>query len=384
MALRLHHIPIFVRDQERSLKFYRDQLGFAVTVDYSQDTHRFILVQPPGGNVALALLRSEDRARIGTSNGIVFVTVDVHAQFKIWSNLGVRFQHAALLQQWGGAIAPFYDPDGNRYILAAWNNFTRAAEEERLHLEEKLRAEQRAATERQLAREVQSRLFPQALPEIRSLELSGRCIQALDVGGDYYDFLDLGADLLGLVVGDVSGKGMGAALLMANLQANLRGQSAVLGDDLPRGLATLNDLFLRSSPMSAFATLFLATYCDSTRRVVYANCGHVAALVVRRTGVLERLAATCGLVGLFAHWRCATAECALEAGDVMVVVSDGVTEAMNDEGLEFGEEGLIASITSRQHLAPDELVEGLLEDVRAFGSGPFQDDVTVVAARVRS
>lgn len=383
MALRLHHIPIFVRDQERSLEFYRDKLGFAVTVDYGQGTERFILVQPPGGNVSLALLRPADPARIGTSNGMVFVTVDVHAQFETWRNLGVPFQHAPVLERWGGAIAPFYDPDGNRYILAAWDDFTRAAEAERLRLEEQHQAAQRAATEKQLAREVQSRLFPPAVPETRSLELSGRCIQARDVGGDYYDFLDLGADLLGLVVGDVSGKGMGAALLMANLQANLRGQSAVIAKDLPRGLATVNDLFLRSSPSSAYATIFCATYCDTTRRVVYANCGHVAALVVRRTGVLERLGSTCGMVGLFANWRCATAECDLEAGDVMVVLSDGVTEATNDDGLEFGEEGLIASITSRQHLAPKELIDGLLDDVQAFASGPFQDDVTVVVARVR-
>jgi serine phosphatase RsbU (regulator of sigma subunit)/predicted enzyme related to lactoylglutathione lyase len=384
MALRLHHIPVFVRDQERSLTFYRDLLGFAVTVDYSEGAERFILVQPPGGNVSLALLRPKDETRIGTSNGIVFVTVDVQAQFESWSNLGVQFQHAPMLEQWGGAIAPFYDPDGNRYILAGWDDFTRAAEAERLRLEEQQQAEQRAATERQVASDVQSRLFPQALPAVRSLELAGRCLQARDVGGDYYDFLDLGGDLLGLVVGDVSGKGMGAALLMANLQANLRGQSAVLGTDLPRGLATVNDLFLRSSPGSAFATLFCATYCDTTRRVVYANCGHVAALVVRRTGVVERLASTCGMVGLFANWRCATAECALEAGDLLVVVSDGVTEAMNDDGLEFGEESLIASIVSRQHLAPGELIAGLLEDVQAFASGPFQDDVTVVALRVRS
>jgi serine phosphatase RsbU (regulator of sigma subunit)/predicted enzyme related to lactoylglutathione lyase len=384
MALRLHHIPVFVRDQERSLAFYRDVLGFTVTVDYSQGPDRFILVQPPGGNVSLSLLRSDDHAQIGTSNGIVFVTVDVQAQFEIWSNLGVRFQHAPMLQQWGGAIAPFYDPDGNRYILAAWDDFTRTAEAERLRLEEQRQAEQRTATEKQLAHDIQLRLFPQAVPEIHSLELAGRCIQARDVGGDYYDFLDLGADLFGLVVGDVSGKGMGAALLMANLQANLRGQSAVLGKDLLRGLTTVNDLFLRSSPSNAFATLFFAAYSGTTRRVVYANCGHVAALVVRRTGVLERLASTCGMVGLFANWRCATAECAWEVGDVMVVVSDGVTEATNDDGLEFGEEGFIASITSRQHLAPADLIDGLLEDVQAFAIGPFQDDVTVVVARVRS
>ncbi len=174
MALRLHHIPVFVRDQERSLAFYRDLLGFAVAVDYSQGAKRFVLVQPPGGNVSLALVRPEYQARIGTSDGIVFVTVDVHAQFEIWSKLGVRFQHAPRLEQWGGAIAPFYDPDGNRYILAAWDDFTRAADAERVRLEEQHQAEQRAATERQLARDVQSRLFRK--PYRKSVRWSWRAV----------------------------------------------------------------------------------------------------------------------------------------------------------------------------------------------------------------
>ena len=384
MALRLHHIPIFVRDQEQSLEFYRNRLGFPVTVDFSQGRQRFLLVQPPGGNVSLALLVPEDPAQVGTSRGIVFVTADLQGQFDLWHRQGVPFLHPPRSQGWGGAIAPFSDPDGNQYVLAAWDDFTRAAEAELLRIETERQSEQRAAAEMDLARDVQSRLFPQVLPEAPSLEYAGRCIQARQVGGDYYDFLDLGPDLLGLVVGDVSGKGMGAALLMANLQANLRGQSAVLGNELSRGLTTVNDLFLRSSPGSAFTTVFCASYCGKTRRVLYANCGHVAGLVVRRSGIVECLSSTCGMVGLFADWRCVTAECALDVGDVLVIVSDGVTEATNDDGMEFGEEGLAASITSKRHLAPNELIDSLLEDVRAFASGPFEDDVTVVAARVRA
>jgi len=384
MALRLHHIPIFVRDQEQSLQFYRDRLGFPVTVDFSQGRLRFLLVQPPGGKVSLGLLVPEDQGQVGTSRGIVFVTADLQAQFDLWKSQGVQFLHPPQSQGWGGAIAPFSDPDGNQFVLAAWDDFTRAAEAELLRLEAERLAEQRAAAEMELARDVQARLFPQVLPEAPSLEYAGRCIQARQVGGDYYDFLDLGRDLLGLVVGDVSGKGMGAALLMANLQAYLRGQSAVLGKELSRGLTTVNDLFLRNSPGNAFTTVFCASYCGKTRRVLYANCGHVAGLVARRSGIVERLSSTCGMVGLFADWRCVTEECALDAGDVLVIVSDGVTEATNSDGMEFGEEGLAASIISKRHLAPNELIDSLLEDVRAFTSGRFEDDVTVVAARVRA
>lgn len=383
MALRLHHIPVFVRDQEQSLKFYQDQLGFPVTVDFRQGRERFLLVQPPGGNVSLALIVPEDQGRIGTSRGLAFVTADLQAQFDLWQSRGVRFLHSPRPQGWGGAIAPFSDPDGNEYILAAWDDFTRAAEAELLRLEAQRQSEQRAAAEMELARDVQSRLFPQVLPEAPSLEYAGRCIQARQVGGDYYDFLDLGPGRLGLIVGDVSGKGIAAALLMANLQANLRGQTAALGRNLTCGLGNVNGLFFKNSPGSAFSTLFFAVYAEATRKLEYANCGHVAALVVRRTGAIERLLSTCSMVGLFADWRCVTGECGLEPGDLMLIVSDGVTEATNPEGLEFGEEGLVASITSRQHLAPEELIDGLFKDLQAFASSPFHDDVTVVAARAR-
>src|SRR6202000_2360292 len=131
---------------------------------------------------------------------------------------------------------------------------------------------------------VQARLFPQTLPPLRSLDYAGICIQARHVGGDYYDFLALGQDRLGLLVGDISGKGIAAALLMANLQANLRSQFALAREEPQRFLASVNQLFFENTVDSAYATVFFAEYDDAARRLRYTNCGHLSALLLRRDG----------------------------------------------------------------------------------------------------
>src|SRR6185295_15935368 len=147
----------------------------------------------------------------------------------------------------------------------------------------------RAAHELELAQRVQRRLMPQERPPVASLEYSGRCLQARAVGGDYFDFLDLGPGRLGLVLADVSGKGFSAALLMAALQASLRSRDPEDMLDLPRQLRAVNQLLYRSSETNRFATLFIAVYDDRTRRVVYANCGHNPPLLLRRAGGVDRL-----------------------------------------------------------------------------------------------
>jgi serine phosphatase RsbU (regulator of sigma subunit) len=136
---------------------------------------------------------------------------------------------------------------------------------------------------------VQARLFPQRLPPSRTLEYGGLCLQARRVGGDYYDFLNLGRERLGLVIGDVAGKGIAAALLMANLQANLRSQCAIALDEPQRFLKSVNQLFYESTADSAYATLFFAEYDDRERRLRYANCGHLSGLLLRNDDTLERL-----------------------------------------------------------------------------------------------
>src|SRR6516225_10217435 len=155
----------------------------------------------------------------------------------------------------------------------------------------------------EFARQVQTWLFPQKLPAMQTLEYTGRCVPARTVGGDYYDFLELRPGRLALVLADIAGKGVPGALLMANLQANLRSQYAAAVDDLPGLLASVNRLFFQSTDDSSYATLFFADYDDATHRLRYANCGHRPALLLRSGGKdVERLHSTCTVLGMFEAW----------------------------------------------------------------------------------
>jgi hypothetical protein len=140
---------------------------------------------------------------------------------------------------------------------------------------ERIEADRRIAQEMEFARQVQARLFPQKLPAMKTLAYTGGCIQARTVGGDYYDFLELRPGRLALVLADIAGKGVSGALLMANLQANLRSQYAMAVDDLPQLLASVNRLFYESTDDASYATLFFADYDDASRKLRYANCGHL-------------------------------------------------------------------------------------------------------------
>jgi catechol 2,3-dioxygenase-like lactoylglutathione lyase family enzyme len=215
----LHFVMIFVRDQERSLRFYLDQLGFRLVVDQPFESGgRWIEVAPPDGSASLSLAfaASDSPASrlVGRDTQICFITEDVNAKFQEWSNRGVRFEFPPQEPEWGGTFTRFEDVDGNSFGLAGFDELTRGVETQRRALTQKLESERRAAQELEIAKQVQSRLFPQIHPRLKTLEYAGLCLQARQVGGDYFDFLDLGQERLGLVTGDVSGKGIAAALLM--------------------------------------------------------------------------------------------------------------------------------------------------------------------------
>jgi sigma-B regulation protein RsbU (phosphoserine phosphatase) len=201
---------------------------------------------------------------------------------------------------------------------------------------ERMEAERRIARDMEIAKQVQARLFPQKLPSLDTLEYAGRCIQARDVGGDYYDFLSLGAGRMGLVLADIVGKGIPGALLMANLQAAVRSQYAIASQDLPQFLRSVNQAFYESTDEGSYATLFFGDYQDSTRRLRFANCGHNPPFLVRRNGIAERLAATTTVLGMFERWDSTICEVQIGAGDVLVIYTDGITEANNSVGEEFG------------------------------------------------
>jgi serine phosphatase RsbU (regulator of sigma subunit) len=257
---------------------------------------------------------------------------------------------------------------------------------------ERMEADRRLAQEMEIARQVQARLFPQKLPAMRTLEYAGGCIQARKVGGDYYDFLELCPGRLAMVLADIAGKGVSGALLMANLQANLRSQYALAVDDLPRLLASVNRLFYENSGDASYATLFFADYDDSSRKLRYANCGHLPPLLLRASGSsqdgvsetpqVEWLSSTCTVMGLFEAWQCETAEVELAAGDTLVLYTDGITEAENADGEEFGASRLLDTLGSHAHLPAVPLLQAVVGAVQQFSGGSEQqDDITLVIAR---
>jgi serine phosphatase RsbU (regulator of sigma subunit) len=410
--LSLHSVRVFVRDLDRSLRFYVDQLGFRPVIDTRlQSGERWVAVSPPDGTAILSLVApptgSPEHKLIGRATHAILITSDVTGRFHDWSRKGVRFVSAPRLRRikyekrpasvapsprllgeeapvWGGVFARFKDVDGNTFSLVSFDEVTHAVEAERRAAADRLEAERRAAQELAIARQVQARLFPQSLPALRSLEYAGACLPARAVGGDYYDFLSLGPDRLGLVIGDVMGKGIAAALLMANLQANLRSQVAFALDEPRRLLQSVNTLFCENSPEGSFASLFFADYHDPSGALRYVNCGHLCPLVLRRDGTLDRLEPTSTVLGLFREWECSVGECRLERDDLLALYTDGVTEAFDGAGEEFGEERLVDALRRHRDRPSKSLLEALLDEVRSFSPEEQNDDLTLIVARRRA
>ena len=387
--LSLHFIIIFVRNQERSLRFYRDQLGFRVIVDHQfENGIRWIEVAPPDGsaNLALAQIKADPESEklLGRDTNIYFLSEDVIAKYNEWNSRGVPFLFPPRVPEWGGFFTRFEDPDGNSYGVAGFDELTLTVESQRRVQEQKLEAERRAAQEIEIAKQVQARLFPQVRPQAKTLEYAGLCLQARQVGGDYFDFLDLGQQRLGLVIGDVSGKGIAAALLMANLQANLRSQCALALTHPELFLRSVNRLFYENTVDSAYASLFFAEYDDESRRLRYANCGHLSGIIMRGDNACCRLHSTGTLLGLFQDWECKFSEFELAPGDLLALYTDGVTEALTDRGEEFGEENLIQRLRHYREHPCQVAVEAITNEVRALSPGDQHDDITLIMARCRA
>jgi serine phosphatase RsbU (regulator of sigma subunit)/predicted enzyme related to lactoylglutathione lyase len=385
--LSLHFIMIFVRDQERALRFYADQLGFRIVVDQLLDAGRWIEVGPPDGSANLALAQavpgSDAEKLVGRDTNIYFLTEDVTAKYNEWFSRGVRFQSPPQTPAWGGIFTRFEDVDGNSFGLAGFDELTSGVEARRRELAQKLESERRAAQELEIAKQVQSRLFPQIHPEAQSLEYAGLCLPARQVGGDYFDFLDLGQRQIGLVIGDVSGKGIAAALLMANLQANLRSQSALALDHPELLLQSVNRLFYENTTDSAYASLFFAVYDDQAQRLRYANCGHLSGLILRNDNTCQRLGSTGTLLGLFPQWECSIGECTLNPGDMLALYTDGITEASDTDGKEFGEERLIETVRQHRDQPCQFALDAITSEVRSLNPGDQHDDITLILAKCR-
>ena len=411
LYLGVQSVNVYVRDQDRSLQFYLDQLGFRLAFDAKlQSGDRWVAVSPPDGTAILALIApkadSPEHKLIGRATHVSFVTEDVTATFLEWSRRGVRFSSTPRLKRlkyetkppvmpsagqsilgeqnpiWGGVFARFRDIDGNSFSLVSFDEFTHHLESQRRAEAERQEHERRAAQELEIAKRVQARLFPQTQPPLRTLDYAGVCIQARQVGGDYYDFLNLGQERLGLVLGDVSGKGIAAALLMANLQANLRSQVGIAVDQPERLLRSVNQLFCDNTDDGAFASLFFAEYDDRATRLRYVNCGHLCALLLRGDKSVDRLEATSTLLGLFKDWDCSVGERQLFSGDMLALYTDGITESFNQaDDEQFGEQRLIDALLRHRNECPQGLLDAIVGEVRGFSPGEQHDDITLIVAK---
>jgi len=245
---------------------------------------------------------------------------------------------------------------------------------------------ERLNREVEIAREVQERLFPQKLVPVAGLDYFGACRPALAVGGDYYDFLPLSEDVFGIAIGDVSGKGIAAALLMASLQASLRGQAMQGTNNLAEMMRNVNLLVYQASSENRYATFFYAQYEPATRRLTYVNAGHNAPMILRKPQgewQIVRLEEGGAVVGLLPNFPYTQATVQLEAGDVLLAFTDGISEAMNPMDEEWGEERLIETAKGCDGMSAADTLARLVQRADEFAAGaPQHDDMTVIVVRV--
>jgi sigma-B regulation protein RsbU (phosphoserine phosphatase) len=274
------------------------------------------------------------------------------------------------------------------------------------------REKQRMQNELSIAQEVQANLFPHGKISLPMLELHGVCLPARTVSGDYYDFLLFGNTGLGVALGDISGKGISAALLMATLHSAVRAyrfageelvtegaaalanprtrhsgeqevECAELFEEPAKILSLLNRHLYRSTQPEKYATLFLAHYDGLSRRLVYSNGGHLPPLLLRANDTVTRLDRGGSVVGLLdeLEWEQGTVH--LGVGDILIAYSDGVTEPENDFG-EFGESRLLEVVRRHRHLSLEAISEQVIQTLKTWiGAQEQPDDVTLVLARQR-
>jgi serine phosphatase RsbU (regulator of sigma subunit) len=243
-----------------------------------------------------------------------------------------------------------------------------------------LREKEAMERELSIAREVQRELLPRACPVLPGLEVAGACRPAIGVGGDYYDYLTFADDRLGLVIADVAGKGIPAALLMAGLQGSVRSIAAPSVDPGEVN-CRLNGMLYRSTTTARYATLFFAIFDARSRMLAYSNAGHFPPLHLSARGV-DRLTADGIPLGLMEDARYGQGQRRLESGDLLVLYTDGIVEAPDPSGAEFGEDRLVEALRRYRDRNLEEIILSVLRDIERWtGGGPAHDDATLVLVR---
>jgi len=252
---------------------------------------------------------------------------------------------------------------------------------EHARLNEIEETERAMAKDMQQAALIQRRLLPEKAPKVEGLDIDGKTVAARSVGGDYYDFIRFSDGHVGMIVGDVAGKGTPAALLMSSLQARVHVLFEESGE-LAAKIERLNRTTCANTPDNRFITFFMGIANPATGEVKYVSAGHNPPLIVRAGGGYEALTAGGVVLGILAMAKYEEANAKLEVGDVLVLFSDGVTEAADPDDNEFGEERLAEMVHNLRDRPAAEIVEEIHKAVHVFTQGaPPADDITVVIAR---
>ena len=233
-----------------------------------------------------------------------------------------------------------------------------------------------------IACEVQQRFMQHLCPAIDTLDYSARCRQAQELGGDCYDFVPLPENRLALAVGDASGKGLAAALMISNVQSSLRTAALFTGNDRAAVLGAVNRQVHASSLSERYATLFYGVFDGATRTLRYVNAGHNPPMVMRRDGSVVWLETGGAPVGMFPDWAYEEGAVQLNPGDLVLAYTDGVIEAVNPTGEEWGVEGLRRAAAESDAQYADEMVDAIFTSMDKYSHGRLTDDATVVVLRV--
>lgn len=233
-----------------------------------------------------------------------------------------------------------------------------------------------------IARDVQERFMRHTAPAIEGVDYSAKCRQARELGGDYYDFVPLADSRMALAVGDASGKGLPAALMISNVQSSLRTAGLFTGNDGAAMLSAVNRQVYATSLLERYATLFYAVVDGINRTLRYVNAGHPAPLIARRDGSIEWLDSSGAPVGMFEDWAYEENTVQLRSGDLVVAFSDGVIEAENRRGETWGIEGLRRAATENNARNAGDVVNAIFKSMDQYSGGRHLDDATVVVLRI--
>jgi phosphoserine phosphatase RsbU/P len=230
------------------------------------------------------------------------------------------------------------------------------------------------------AREIQQMLLPSTLPQLAGVQIAGAWHPAREVGGDYFDVIQLNKDRLGICMGDVAGKGITAALLMANLQASFR--AFATAEASPMVVCTkLNKFLCANTASGKFVTFFYAVLDADARTLTYENAGHSPGLLMRSNGTTETLQGGGAVLGALPDWAYQDYTAQLQPGDQLLLSTDGITEAENAKLEEFGDERLLEAARARDGSAL-EVQRAIMQQVTAFCDGNFRDDATLLVLRI--